>query len=359
MSTPHAKRRGAKSSPPNRFQTVENVPDFEHSEADEGTSQAPRVVPTQFLRDNSRSIISENHSPDVGFRYSLNPYRGCEHGCAYCYARPTHEYLDLNAGIDFETRIFVKHDAAELFRAWLNRPGWEAEVVCFSGVTDCYQPAERRFRLTRACLEVALDARQPVSIVTKNALVIRDLDVLIPLAKRQLVNVNVSVTTLDAKLAREMEPRTTAPSRRLETIRQLSEAGINVRVMCAPVIPGLNDREIPQILQAAADAGAKSATYLLLRLPLSVEPVFLNWLEVFDRHRLPDVVSKIRGTRAGRMNDSEFGSRFRGSGHYADQIRQTFEVFARRNRLQRPLPELDFSQFRPRARPDGQLRLFD
>ncbi len=354
---PAPKRRGARVSPQNRYLATERIDDLEQLEFDDELPDA-QFLRTQFLPDDSRSIVSENDSPDLSFRYSLNPYRGCEHGCAYCYARPTHEYLGLSAGVDFETQVFVKHRAPELFRAWLNRPAWQPEVVCFSGVTDCYQPAERRFALTRGCLQVALESRQPVAIVTKNMLVLRDLDLLTEMSARRLVSVNVSLTTLDHELAWTMEPRTSSPARRLEAIRRLADAGVLVRVLTAPVIPGLNDSEIPQLLGAAADAGAQSASYILLRLPLTVKPVFLDWLAAHYPDRAPKVVSRIQNVRSGKMNDSQFGVRHRGSGNIAAQIGQSFRLFARKHGLDQPLPPLDFSQFRPVPAAGGQMKLF-
>lgn len=355
---PPIRGRGSAIEPPNRFETVHREEDFEHREHDEDLQGATRTVRTEFLPDHSRSIVTENDSPDVGFRYSLNPYRGCEHGCAYCYARPTHEYLGFNAGLDFETKILVKERAPELFRDWLARAGWRPEPIVFSGVTDCYQPAERRFRVTRRCLEVAWEARQPVSIVTKNALVTRDLDLLREMAARHLVHVSLSVTTLDRTLARSMEPRTSPPRSRLDAIRQLSEAGVPTRVMVAPIIPGLNDSEIPAILEAAREAGARSAAFVLLRLPWTVRPVFLDWLERTQPTAKPRVEARIRSTREGKLNDSQFGSRMRGCGPIAEQIQQTFRVFTKKYGLDGPLPLLDTSQFRPPVPCSGQLRLF-
>lgn len=315
-------------------------------------------VPTQFLPDAARSIIRENDSPDIPFRYSLNPYRGCEHGCAYCYARPTHETLGLGAGLDFEAKILVKHDAPEMLRRELARPKWKCEPIVLSGVTDCYQPAERRFRLTRACLRVMCEARQPASIITKNALVLRDLDILAEMAARNLVSVMISLTTLDEELARVMEPRTATPTARLRTIRELTRAGVPTGVMVAPVVPGLTDQEVPAILAAASEAGARTAGYQLLRLPLAVRPIFLDWL----RRELPDkydrVEARIRDTRGGKLNDARFGARMCGSGAYADQIAQTFCVFARRHGLDRRIPSPDCSQFRPPRAASGQGWLF-
>ncbi|REJ86392.1 MAG: radical SAM protein [Planctomycetota bacterium] len=352
------KGRGSGIQPPNRFESVAAEADFEHVAEDEEYLAGLGSVRTEYLPDESRSIISENDSPDLPFRYSLNPYRGCQHGCAYCYARPTHEYLGLSAGLDFESKIFVKHRAAELFREWLRRPRYQPETVTLSGVTDCYQPGEREFRITRSCLEVALEARQPVTIVTKNALVTRDLDLLREMAVMSLVAVAVSVTTLDAGLARVLEPRTSSPEARLNALRSLSDAGIPTRVMTAPIIPGLNDSELPAVLQAAADAGARSAGYILLRLPLAVRPIFEEWLSRNAPSKASRVESLIRSTREGQMNDSRFGSRFRGTGQIAEQIRRTFQVFSRKYGLDGAGQPLDVSRFRRPRAVEGQLELF-
>ena len=360
MNTPERapKGRGSRVDPPNRFDKVRVEPDYEHFENDDEFLEERSTVTTEFFDDDSQSIVSENESPDVPFRYSLNPYRGCEHGCAYCYARPTHEYLGLSAGLDFESKTLVKRRAPELFREFLARGAWQPELIVFSGVTDCYQPAERRFRLTRGCLEVALEARQPLGIITKNARVLRDIDVLSEMARLNLVHVNFSLTTLDPELARTMEPRTSRPAARLEAVSRLSQAGVPVGVMTAPIIPGINDSEIPALLEAAAAAGAGRAGYVLLRLPLSVSPVFMEWLRRTRPTQAPRVESLIRGTREGRLNASQFGTRMCGTGQIAEQVEQTFRVFARRYRLDGPLPELDFSQFRPPQTKSGQLRLF-
>jgi len=348
------KGRGAPVDPPNRFLAFQHVPDDEHATADDD----PQRTPTQFFRDQSESIVTENDSPDVPFRYSLNPYRGCEHGCSYCYARPSHEYLGLSAGLDFESKVFVKTRAPELLRQWLNRDRWQPEMICFSGITDCYQPAERRFRLTRGCLEVALEARQPVGIITKNALVVRDIDLLREMAQLRIVSVSLSITTLDEELARRMEPRTSSPSARLRTISELAAAGVPTRVMTAPIIPGLNDSEIPQLLKAASEAGAEAAGFVLLRLSGSVRPVFLEWLSQSEPTRAARVESHIRQTRGGKLNDTQFGSRTRGSGVLAEQIAQTFRTFARRYGLDGPLAPFDTSQFRPPRMAGEQMRLF-
>jgi DNA repair photolyase len=244
-SQPSPKGRGSHLNPTNRFTLIQYENDFEQVEHDEEYLQGLNKPKTEYFIDHARSIVSENDSPDVPFRYSVNPYRGCTHGCSYCYARPTHEYLGLNAGLDFETKVFVKQDAPALFRDFLARDAWRPEPVILSGVTDCYQPAERHFRVTRGCLEVAVKARQPLSLITKNALILRDLDLLRNLAADNLVHTSVSITTLDADLARSMEPRTSTPQARLRAVKTLAAAGVPVRVLIAPVIPGLNDSEIP------------------------------------------------------------------------------------------------------------------
>jgi DNA repair photolyase len=351
------KGRGSAIDPVNRFLAFHREPDLEHQVPDDEAEQRHGPA-TQFHIDESASIVTENDSPDVPFRYSLNPYRGCEHGCAYCYARPSHEYLGLSAGVDFESQIFVKVRAPELFQEWLARDGWEPEMICFSGITDCYQPAERRFHLTRACLKVALEARQPVGIITKNGLVARDIDILKEMSDLSVVSVSLSITTLDEALARRMEPRTSPPSARLRTISELSAAGVPTRVLVAPVIPGLNDSEIPQILKAAKEAGAEAAGHVLLRLSGSVRPVFLEWLARSEPLRAARVEAAIRQTRGGKLNDTQFGRRMRGTGNLADQIHQTFATFSRRYGLDGPIRPFDFSNFRPPRLAGRQLRLF-
>jgi len=351
--------RAASEGPANRYLSVHMQTDWEQlDEADQQALQKPGKVPTEYLPDRSESILTENDSPDIGFRWSMNPYRGCEHGCAYCYARPSHEFLGFRAGIDFESRILVKHRAPELLRRELTSPRWRPEPIAISGVTDCYQPAERRFRLTRGLLEVLLEARQPAGIVTKNALVGRDLDLLTEMAERRLIRVYLSVTTLDAELARCMEPRTATPEARLRVIQALREAGVPVGVMVAPIIPGLNDAEIPAILRAVSDAGAMAASRILLRLPTSVEPVFRAWLGENRPLAKERVEALIRATRDGRMSDSRFGSRMRGEGPYAEQIANTFKVFCGRYGLDRPMPDQNFEDFRPPRAAGRQMHLF-
>ena len=355
---PRAIGRGSSLAPPNRFESVRQEADYEQLAADDELLADERRLPTEFLPDNAATIIRENDSPDIPFRFSLNPYRGCEHGCAYCYARPTHETLGMNAGIDFETKVLVKHDAAALLRSELNHPRWQPEPIMMSGVTDCYQPAERQFKLTRCFLEVLLEARQPVCLITKNALILRDLDLLVPMAERNLVSVALSVTTLDADLARQLEPRTATPAARLRAIRELSAAGVPVRAMLAPLIPGLTDSEVPAILAAIKDAGALGAGYVMLRLPYAVAPIFTAWLQEHRPLAAERVEGLIRDMRGGALYKSEWGQRMRGTGVYADGVARSFEVFVRKLGLDRPWSELDCSQFFPPQMPGGQLRLF-
>ncbi len=338
-------KHGAGFDPPNRFEKQQRVDDWEHWEGDHEFQASRHARPIEYSVDASRTLVSRNDSPDIPFTYSLNPYRGCVHGCAYCYARPTHEYLGFKAGIEFETKIVIKPQAAMLFREFLSRPDWACECVVFSGVTDCYQPGEREFRLTRACLEVALEFGQPVSIITKNALVLRDLDLLQALNQRHLVNVNISLTTLDPELASVMEPRTSIPAARLRAIQALASAGIPVRVMTAPLIPGLNDHELPSLMKAARQAGASDARYVMLRLPLSVKPVFLEWLDREIPMKAEKVKALQRHVRGGEFNVSTFGKRMKGEGEIADQISRVYHVFYQRLGFTN-LPTLSTNVFR-------------
>ena len=350
-------RHGSRLDPPNRFDAVHREADLEQVAWDDEYLKERADRKVQYVSDTATSIVSANDSPDVPFRHSLNLYRGCVHGCAYCYARPSHEYLGFNAGLDFETRIFVKHDAPALLRKFLSKPSWRPEPIIFCGVTDCYQPAEREFRLTQQCLEVVRDFGQPISIITKNALVLRDFELLRELASRALVHVNLSITTLRNDLARDMEPRTSIPSARLRAIETLATAGVPVRVMVAPIIPGLNDHEIPAIMKAAREAGAIDARYVLLRLPLTVEPVFREWLQRTQPLAVDKIESLIRQTRSGKLNDSSWHQRMVGSGELADQIRAIVHAF--RNKLGfNDLPALSVEAFQVPACRDSQLRLF-
>ncbi len=345
------KGRGATDNPANRFEPLHVVADGWTDPGDPG----PR---TQFLRDASRTVLSHNDSPDVGFDVSINPYRGCEHGCIYCYARPTHEYLGFSAGLDFETRILVKEDAPELLRRALLAPGWRPRPIALSGVTDPYQPVERRLRLTRRCLEVLAEFRNPVSVITKNHLVTRDADLLAELAGHRAARVAVSVTTLRPELQRVMEPRTPTPARRLDAIRSLAAAGVPVRVMVAPVVPGLTDPEIPAIVEAAADAGARAASYIVLRLPHGVKQLFADWLEAHFPDRRDRVLNRVRELRGGDLYDARYGSRMSGRGPYAEHIRQLFDMACRRAGFSDDEPPLSSAAFR-RPPVGGQLGLFD
>ncbi len=341
--------RGASWSPANRFEALH----VETADPDWPEEERP-AVRTQFYRDFTKTIITRNDSPDVGFEFSINPYRGCEHGCIYCYARPTHEYLGFSAGLDFESKIMVKTDAPELLDAELSSSRWKPQVIVMSGVTDPYQPAERRLQITRRCLEVLARFRNPVAIITKNRLVARDIDLLGELASRDGAAVNISVTSLDPDLQRLLEPRTSPPPARLEAISQLHTAGIPVGVMVAPVIPGLTDHEVPAILAACADAGAQFAGYTVIRLPWAVAPLFEHWLEEHFPDRKEKVLGRIRHLRGGeKLNDSQWATRMRGQGIFADQIAALFEVGCRRAGIG-SRPKLSAAAFR---RTHGQMEL--
>src|SRR5713101_5248365 len=304
---PLLKGRGTSDNPSNRFEAISYSPDPEVW----GQEGIPQPA-TQLLRDPARTILSYNESPDVGFTVSLNPYRGCEHGCIYCYARPTHEWLGFSAGLDFETRILVKEEAPRLLQEALASPSWQPQVIALSGVTDPYQPVERQLRLTRRCLEVLAAWRNPVAVVTKNALVARDSDLFAELAQVNAAAVFISITTLDSQLARVMEPRASTPSRRLTAIDCLAQAGVPVGVMVAPVIPGLTDHEVSAILQAAAQAGAQFAGHTIVRLPHSVSDLFTQWLEAHYPERKNKVLNRIRALRLGTLNDPRWHTRMRG-----------------------------------------------
>ncbi len=345
--------RGAAENPPNRFEQICLERDADWNPEDD---PLPR---TQFLKDKTRTIIAYNDSPDIGFEASVNPYRGCEHGCIYCYARPFHEYLGFSSGLDFETKIMVKEDAPELLREELSSPKWKPQVIAMSGVTDCYQPVERRLKLTRGCLEVLADFRNPVAIVTKNFLVTRDVDLLSALARHNAAAVFISLTTLDTELRRIMEPRTSPPAARLATIKTLSQAGIPVGVLLAPMIPGLTDHEIPSLMEAAADAGAKSAGCVVLRLPHAVAPLFEQWLTTHFPDRKEKVLNRLRALRGGKLYDSEFGKRMTGEGIFAEQIERMFDVARRKVGIPERGPELSVSSFRRPAGAQMELDLLN
>jgi DNA repair photolyase len=346
--------RGASWSPANRFEKLHvDLTDIDFVDVDVATAEQPRR-PTEYFRDGTKSIITQNNSLDVGFETSLNPYRGCEHGCIYCYARPTHEYLGFSAGLDFESKIMVKTSASELLRTELESPRWQPQTLVLSGVTDPYQPIERKLRITRGCLEVLAKFRNPVAIITKNRLVTRDVDILRELAACNAVAVNISVTSLDANLQRVLEPRTSSPQARLDAIRQLRSAGIPTGVMVAPIIPGLTDHEVPNILDACAKAGAQFAGYTIIRLPWAVAPLFEHWLEEHFPDRKEKVLGRIRDMRGNRLNNPQWHTRMTGEGIFAEQIASLFRVSCRHAGIGER-PTLSTASFQ---RTKEQLKLF-
>jgi len=374
--------RGSVDNPAGRFERLHYIEDLDYRESQRlgaisldgsqdddiaetsgaetpsgSTGTSPALPRTQFLRDASRTVLTRNTSPDVHYDVGLNPYRGCEHGCVYCYARPTHEYLGLSPGLDFETRILVKERAAELLRKEMLSRRWKPQVVGMSGVTDPYQPVERVLGITRRCLAVFAEFRNPVGVITKNALVARDIDHFRELAAHDAASVFLSITTLDSKLHRVMEPRASHPRERLGAISKLAEAGVPVGVMIGPVIPGLSDHEMPSILQAARDAGAQYAGHIVLRLPGAVEGLFASWLARHYPDRRQKVLNRLRSLRDGALNDPRFGARMRGEGPYAVQIHRLFEIARERSGLEVERKALSASSFRRPS--DGQLGLFE
>lgn len=341
------KGRSALSNPAGRFARFAH----EHDEPDPETH-----LNTVLHADRSRSIVTENRSPDVPFDQSINVYRGCEHGCIYCFARPTHAYLDLSPGRDFETQIYYKPEAVALLRAALSKPAYVARPIAMGTNTDPYQPAERKLELTRGVLELMLELGHPVSIVTKSALVLRDLELLAALAARNLVEVVVSVTTLDPDLKRRMEPRTAGPEQRLATVRALADAGIRTGILAAPVIPALNDHEIDRIVARSAEAGARRAGYVLLRLPHEVKPLFIEWLRAEFPDRADHVLSLLRQMRGGRLNDPSFHSRQEGTGPFAELLAARFARACRVHGLNAERTALDTTQFaKPPSSPQQSL----
>jgi len=342
--------RGALVNPVNRFEKIS-------FERDEEISDEDYPLPkTEFFKDTSKSIISRNDSPDIGYETSLNPYRGCEHGCVYCYARPTHEYFGLSSGSDFEAKIFVKTEASQLLRKELSSPKWKPQVIVMSGVTDCYQPFERKFQITRQCLQVLLEFKNPVGIITKNKLVTRDIDILKEMAQYHGACVTVSITTLDSHLARVMEPRASTPANRLKAIEELAKAGVPVTVNVAPIVPGLTDHEIPSILKAAAQAGAKSAGYTVLRLPYAVKDIFERWLVEYFPGSKDKILNRIRELRNGALYDSGWGTRMVGQGIFAEQIRDIFDMGYKRASFPEGRIHLSSESFQNIQ--DKQMRLF-
>jgi DNA repair photolyase len=355
MGTEKTRGRGAASNPANRFEKLAyQTSDWDESPGMEDLEDPSRQ--TLLLKDDTRTIINYNDSPDVGFAASINPYRGCEHGCIYCFARPNHEYLGFSAGLDFETKILVKQNAPELLRRELLSPKWEPQVIAISGVTDAYQPIERRLQLTRRCLEVLVEFQNPIVIITKNELVTRDIDLLSKLARLDAVLIFVSVTSLDGELARELEPRASQPARRLATIEELAKAGIPVGALIAPVIPGLTDHEMPAIISAVARAGAVAAGYVPLRLPYGVAPLFEEWLTLHRPLQKEKILNRIRDIRGGRLNDPNFTTRMHGRGPYAENISELFEISCRKAGLNSSRPKLSANAFRRPA--PAQMPLF-
>ena len=338
---PRRRGRGASFNTPNRYEPLTVTPDPSALPAEE-----LRQVPTRLFQDTTRTILAANNSPDIRFTYSVNPYRGCERGCIYCYARPTHEYLGWSAGLDFETRILVKKNAPLLLGRAFEKPSWQPQVVCFSGNTDPYQPVERTLKLSRECLKVFLRHRNPVAIITKNHLLTRDIDILGELAKRNLVRVSISITTLRPEVARAMEPRTSIPQRRLNAVKRLAEAGIPVGVNVAPVVPGLTDEEMPAIIRAAAERGATRAGYALLRLPGPVAPLFVDWLGKAFPERKEKVLRRIKDLRRGHLYQSAYEQRMRGQGIWADTLAYLFRMTCQSMGMNQPSIPLSTNQFR-------------
>jgi DNA repair photolyase len=351
--TQYFKGRGALSNPNGRFESTALGRDIDWNPEEDPSPK------TQFIKDATQTIIAYNKSPDVGFNASINSYRGCEHGCVYCFARPTHEYLGMSVGLDFESRIMVKENAPELLRKELSAKKWKPQFLAMSGVTDCYQPIERKLQITRRVLQVLAEFRNPVGIITKNFLVTRDIDVLQELAKYNCIAVNVSVTTLDSTLTPKLEPRASLPKARLEAVRMLSEAGIPVGVLVAPCIPGITDHEMPRILKAAAEHGAKWAGYVMLRLPYGVKDLFEQWVREHFPDRAEKVLNRIRAMRDGKLYDANWGERMRGNGIFADQMEQMFKVACNHVGIDPAFrPELTTDHFRAPKEPAPQMELF-
>jgi DNA repair photolyase len=347
--------RGAQSNASGRFESLAREA-FDDGWTD--LDEPPSPLKTELTAERAKVVITRNNSPDVGFDRSINPYRGCEHGCIYCYARPSHAYVGLSPGLDFESRIFFKPEAGRLLSGELARKGYEPRAIHIGGNTDPYQPQERRLRVTRGVLETLSRFRHPFSIITKSALILRDADLIGPMGAARLARAAVSVTTLDRKLARAMEPRAATPEKRLAAIRGLSEAGCPVTVMFAPVIPGLNDHELEAVLERAAEAGAAAAGYVVLRLPLEIKDLFREWLEAARPDRAARVMSLVRQMRHGKDYDMRWGERMKGDGPIAELIGARFVAARRRYGLEKTIPPLDLTQFRVPPKAGDQLDLF-
>jgi len=337
------KSRGAGLNPKNRFEQIfidyddENIERYDDEEV---------KVPTTYYFDDTKTILAKNDSPDLGFDHSINPYRGCEHGCIYCYARPSHEYLGFSAGLDFETKIMVKRDAALLLEQEFKKKSWKPQPIMFSGNTDCYQPIERKFGITRKCIEVFKKFNHPVGLITKNALILRDIDLLSEMAKENLATAVISITTMNRELSRKLEPRTSVPSVRFDVLEKLSNAGIPVGVNVAPVVPGLNDEEIPAILKEASERGARFAGHVMLRLPFSVKELFLEWLNRNYPEKASKIINRIHDVRNGELSDAKFGSRMSGEGQIAESIHRLFKISCEKFGLNKRKIRLDYGKFK-------------
>jgi len=356
MNEQKFKGRGAQFNPQNRFEKL-SVEDFNFDDWSDFEETGLKNLSTEYFVDSSKTVIAKNDSYDLGFDYSFNPYRGCEHGCIYCYARPSHEYLGFSSGIDFETKIMIKPDAAKLLEHEFRKKNYKPDVIIFSGNTDCYQPVEKKLQITREALKVCLKYRNPVALITKNALIQRDIDILKEMAELKIVNVMLSITTLDKDLARKMEPRTSSPDMRLKTIEVLVENKIPVGVNAAPVIPGLTDKEIPDILKESSARGATYAGYIMLRLPYTVKELFIEWLKREFPLKASKVINTIKSVRDGKLNSSEWGVRFKGEGEIADTVRNLFKISCRKYNLNKKDYNLTKEHFRVPSS-EKQLQLF-
>lgn len=356
MNEQKIKGRGTHTNPKNRFEKL-HIDNSDHEFDSYFIDDISKnQIKTIYFNDDSKSVISKNDSDDIFFDYSFNPYRGCEHGCIYCYARPTHEYLGFSSGLDFETKIMIKKDAPHLLENHFKNKNYKPDLIMFSGNTDCYQPVERKLEITRNALKICLEYRNPVSIITKNSLILRDIDILKELANLNLISVMISITSLDDRLNRKMEPRTSVPERRLKTIEDLAKNNIPVGVNLAPIIPSLNDQEIPEILKQASLHGASFSGYILLRLPLSVKDLFIDWLQKEFPDRCSKILNKIKEIRGGKLNESEFFKRFKGEGELAETIQNLFDLSCKKYNLNKARIKLRTDLFRRESK--KQLELF-